>query len=82
MQTRLISAIEAIVNIIIGMGVALASQYIIFPLVGIHNVSHATHIEITVWFTLISFVRSFTIRRWFSRRLNGVLQRLLSGRPD
>lgn len=79
MQTRLISAIEAIVNIIIGMGVALASQYVIFPLVGIHGVSHATHIEITVWFTLVSFVRSFTIRRWFSRRLNGVLQRLLSG---
>jgi len=75
-QSRAVSAIESVVNILIGMGVALASQYIVFPLVGIENVSHSTHLEITAWFTLISFVRSYSIRRWFSSRLNDTLHRL------
>ena len=78
MQSRLISVIEALVNILIGMFVALASQYLVFPIVGIHNVSHAVHIEITLWFTLISFIRSYAIRRWFSSRLTATLQRLLN----
>lgn len=66
-QSRLGSAVEAIVNILIGMGVALGSQYVVFPLVGIHGVSHATHLWITFWFTLISFVRSYFVRRWFNQ---------------
>ncbi len=73
MQTSLISAIESLVNICIGMGVALASQYIVFPIVGIENVSHSVHIQITLWFTAISFFRSYMIRRWFSKKLNKVL---------
>ena len=76
MQTRIISAIEALTNIAIGMGVALASQYAVFPFFDIH-VSHTAHLQITFWFTLISFARSFLIRRWFSRKLNEVLKRWL-----
>ena len=72
MQTRLVSAIEAGVNIAIGMGVALASQYLIFPFFDI-EITHSEHLWITFWFTLISFARSYFIRRWFSRRLNEVL---------
>jgi hypothetical protein len=71
-QTRLISAIEAFVNIAIGMGVALGSQYLIFPLFDIH-ISHSSHLQITFWFTLISFARSYFIRRWFSNKLNKAL---------
>ena len=77
MQTRLISAIEAFVNILIGAGFALGSQYLIFPLFDIH-VTHSTHLWITFWFTLISFTRSYFIRRWFSQRLNAVLVRWLA----
>ena len=72
MQTRLISAIESIANIVIGMGVALGSQYLIFPFFDI-QISHTSHLWITFWFTMISFTRSYFIRRWFSRRLNEVL---------
>ncbi len=79
MQTRLISAIEAVVNILVGIGFALGSQYLIFPLFGIH-VSHSTHLWITFWFTLISFIRTYFIRRWFSQRLNAVLVRWLQRR--
>ena len=77
MQTKVVSAIEAGVNIAIGMGVALGSQYVVFPLVGIHNVTHTTHLWITFWFTLISFVRSYFIRRWFSQKLNKALKKWL-----
>ena len=69
-QSRLGSLIEAAMNVAIGFGVALASQLVVFPLVGIHGVSLATNLEIGAWFTLISLVRSYVIRRWFNARLH------------
>jgi hypothetical protein len=65
-QSKRTSAIEALVNIVLGVGVALGSQYVVFPLVGIHDVSHSVHIQITAWFTAISFARSYLIRRFFA----------------
>ncbi len=78
-QSRAASAIEALTNIAIGMGVALASQYLVFPLVGIHNVSHSTHIQITLWFTVISFLRSYLIRRFFTAHFNRLLRKWFPG---
>tara|TARA_R110000851_G_scaffold182261_1_gene331363 strand:- start:483 stop:731 length:249 start_codon:yes stop_codon:yes gene_type:complete len=68
-QTKLESLLESIVNIIIGYGVALASQLLIFPLVGI-NVPFSTNLWIGLWFTLISLARSYVIRRWFNAGLH------------
>ena len=48
MQTKRESVIEAITNIVIGMGVALGSQYLVFPIVGIENVSHSTHVYLSL----------------------------------
>jgi hypothetical protein len=48
---------------------ALASQLAIFPLFDIH-VSLETNIWIGAWFTAISLVRSYVIRRWFNARLH------------
>ncbi len=75
-QTRLISAVEALANIAIGMGVALASQYVIFPIVGIHDVSHAAHIQITIFFTLVSFARSYVVRRYFETHLKVITRKI------
>ena len=66
MQTKLQSALEAAFNVVIGMGVALASQLVVFPLVGIPEQEMTTHLAITFWFTLISLARSYVIRRWFN----------------
>ena len=74
-QTKLGSLIEACINTAIGFGVALASQIIIFPLFGIH-VPISTNLGIGAWFTLISVVRSYIIRRWFNARLHAAAQRL------
>ena len=76
MQSRLISAIEAVANILIGCGVALASQYAIFPLFDI-EITHGEHLQITAYFTAISFARSYFVRRWFTRSLNAFLKKRL-----
>lgn len=65
-QTRHRSAIESIVNIGIGYGVAILSQIAVFPIFGIY-VPLKTNLWIGVWFTGISLVRSYAIRRWFNR---------------
>lgn len=65
-QSRRASLVEALINILIGYGVALASQFLIFPLYGIH-VDLKTNIYIGLWFTLVSLVRSYVIRRAFNR---------------
>ena len=67
MQTRLESFIESCMNILIGYGVALISQLLIFPLYGIH-VPLASNIMIGIWFTIISLTRSYAIRRFYNRR--------------
>lgn len=65
-RSRTWSAVESITNIAIGYGVALASQLAIFPLYGI-NVPLSTNIWIGAWFTAISLVRSYCVRRLFNR---------------
>lgn len=77
-QTRLGSLYEALINVLIGFGVGLASQFLVFPLVGI-EVSLATNFEICAWFTVISIIRSYIIRRWFNERLHKAAQRMAGG---
>lgn len=67
-QTRLGSLIEALMNVAIGYGVALISQIAIFPLFGIH-IPFSSNLAIGAWFTVISLVRSYVLRRWFNARL-------------
>lgn len=67
-QSRLESLIESVINIVIGYNVALLSQWLIFPMFDIH-VSLTDNLLIGAWFTAISLVRSYVIRRWFNARL-------------
>lgn len=77
-QSKLGSLIEAGMNIFIGFGVALLSQIVVFPLVGIHGVPLSTNLEIGAYFTAISLVRSYVIRRWFNARLRQAAQSIAS----
>jgi hypothetical protein len=56
---------ETITNTAIGFVVALASQIVVFPIFGIH-VPFSTNIGIGIWFTAISIVRGFLVRRAFN----------------
>ena len=65
-QTKRHSVYESCFNILIGYGVAILSQIIIYPFYGIH-VPIQTNISIGAWFTIISLVRSYILRRLFNK---------------
>ncbi len=67
MQTRTKSFIESLVNVLVGYLVACGSQIIIFPWFGIH-IPLADNFKMGLWFTLISILRSYAIRRCFNGR--------------
>ncbi len=79
-QTRLQSLIESIINIAIGYVVALLSQWIIFPLFDIH-ISLTDNLLIGAWFTGVSLVRSYVIRRWFNARLKAAAHSIAQMKP-
>lgn len=66
MQSKKHSLFESITNVLAGYGVALASQLVIFPFFNIH-ISLNDNIIIGLWFTLISIIRSYLLRRVFTR---------------
>jgi len=66
MQTRKWSMIEALSNVGVGFVVSLVSQLAIFHLYGI-ELALLDNIAITLWFTLISIVRSYALRRAFNK---------------
>jgi hypothetical protein len=66
-QTKTLSFIESVSNVVIGYGVALGSQIIIFPKFGI-QVPLETNLQIGIWFTVISIIRSYVVRRVFTNR--------------
>ena len=63
-QTRKMSLIEAIANVIVGYGVAVMTQILIFPVFGLHT-TLAQNLKMGVIFTVISIGRSFALRRLF-----------------
>ena len=69
-QSRLMSLVETVTNIVIGLVISLISQIIIFNAYGI-NLPINDNVAIVLWFTLISVIRSYTIRRLFNRRVKG-----------
>ena len=68
MQTKFQSFIESTVNILIGYFTALISQLLIFPLFNI-NIPIQDNLLIGLYFTLISLIRSYLIRRFFNKKL-------------
>jgi uncharacterized membrane protein (DUF485 family) len=67
MQTKTHSLIESITNVVVGYFVALLSQIAIFPLFGIH-VTVRENVLIGLFFTVISIIRSYILRRIFTKR--------------
>lgn len=65
MQTRLMSLVESWANIIVGLGIALLTQVIAFPWFGIH-IDFNANVKLSLIFTVVSLVRSYTLRRIFN----------------
>ncbi|MCC4243753.1 hypothetical protein LL278_05020 [Stappia indica] len=58
------SLVESVANVIVGYGVAVVTQILIFPIFGLHT-TLAQNLQMGAIFTLVSIVRSFGLRRLF-----------------
>jgi hypothetical protein len=63
-QSRAMSFIEAVANVVVGYGVAVATQILIFPVFGLHT-TLAQNLQMGGIFSAISILRSFLLRRLF-----------------
>ncbi len=63
-QSRLMSLAESLANVLVGYGVAVATQILVFPLFGL-AVSISENLMIGLIFTAVSIVRSYALRRGF-----------------
>lgn len=67
MQSKCESLIEVTTSTLIGYAFAVVSQILIFPLFDI-NVPVSDNLLIGAYFTAISLVRGFCVRRWFNKK--------------
>lgn len=65
-QTKKGSIIEVLINILIGYVVAVTAQAFIFPFFGFHA-TIKENLTIGLFFTVVSIVRSYLLRRLFNR---------------
>jgi hypothetical protein len=65
MQTKTQSMIETLAGVLIGYIVALISQLVIFPFFDI-EISLTDNLIIGFWFTVISIIRGYYVRRLFN----------------
>ena len=63
-QSRLMSLVESLANVLVGYGVAVATQMLVFPLFGL-VVTVTENLLIGLIFTAVSIVRSYALRRGF-----------------
>ena len=63
-QSRLMSMVESLANVLVGYVVAVATQMAVFPLFGL-AVTVTENLLIGLIFTAVSIVRSYALRRGF-----------------
>jgi hypothetical protein len=57
--------VEAVTNIVVGYGLAVLTQIVVFPLFGLHA-SLSENLLIGALFTITSLTRGYAIRRLFN----------------
>ena len=63
-QSRLMSMVESLANVLVGYVVAVVTQMAVFPLFGL-AVTVTENLLIGLIFTAVSIVRSYALRRGF-----------------
>jgi hypothetical protein len=63
-QSRAMSLVESVANVVVGYGVAVVTQILIFPIFGLHT-TLAQNLKMGAVFTIISIGRSYALRRLF-----------------
>ena len=67
MQTKLQSFMEANSNTFAGMLISYAASFLIYPALGMGGTA-TTYVVATTFFTLLSIVRNYLVRRFFNWR--------------
>lgn len=65
MQSKKLSLIESIVNVVSSFVIGVITQILVFPFYGL-EISVMANISLTLIFSLTSFVRSYILRRIFN----------------
>ena len=68
MQSKLDSFIEAWLNVLIGFGISVLANFVIFPWVGI-TASTTQLLLVGLFMTGVSVARSYLVRRWANKYL-------------
>ena len=68
MQSKTMSLIESIVDILIGLVIAIIVQLLVFPLYGI-TTTLFENFQIAVIFTVVGVIRKYVVRRWLNKLL-------------
>jgi membrane associated rhomboid family serine protease len=63
-QSRTMFLAEAVTNVVVGYGLAVGLQLALFPAFGLYP-SVGQSLQIGGWFTLLSLLRSYALRRLF-----------------
>ena len=65
-QSKRHSIVEALTQTAIGFGFGLVTQWVFFPMFGIH-ISMGQNMQICAIFTTVSVIRGYILRRWFNK---------------
>lgn len=65
-QSRTMSMVETATNVVVGYGLAIATQMVVFPWFGIET-GLAEHMTIGLVFVGVSLARGYLLRRLFER---------------
>ena len=63
-QSRVMSLVESVANVVVGYGVAVVTQMLIFPIFGLQT-TLAQNLKMGAVFTVVSIARSYALRRLF-----------------
>ena len=83
MQSRLDSILEAVTNVVIGFSINFIANLTLFPLFG-WEITVLQNVGLGVCYTIISLVRSYSLRRLFTGRspyqaIRGSIQKRVYG---
>jgi hypothetical protein len=72
MQLKRHSFVESIVNVLVGYGIAILTQVIVFPIFGL-ECSFENNLKIGLIFTVVSIGRSYFLRRIFNHLTDRII---------